>query len=161
MAATPNNTEKPRRGQRPGAPTPSGGPSIWIQLAAAWAVFLLNYEGYSAVREYIAQQNETVPLSQIAADIAAGKISSVVVQGDQVTATYTDKTTKTSQKETEDSLTQTLTYYGITPAQLSGVKVTIEDESSLRFWALTLLPVVVSGIFLFGVIWYLSRQLRQ
>ena len=161
MAATPNNTEKPRRGQRPGAPAPSGGPSIWVQLAAAFAVFLLISAGYSAVRQYIAQQNETVPLSQIAADIAAGKISSVVVQGDQVTATYTDKTTKTSQKETEDSLTQTLTYYGITPAQLSGVKVTIEDESSLRFWALTLLPVVVSGIFLFGVIWYLSRQLRQ
>ncbi len=162
MAVTPNKTEKPRRGRGGNpAPVPSGGPSIWVQLAAAFAVFLLISVGYSMVQQYLSTQNEIVPLSQIAQDIEAGKVSSIDVSGDNITATYTDKTVKTSQKETETSLTQTLVDYGITPAELGAVKITIQDQSGLKFWALELLPIIVPIIFLFGVIWYLSRQLRQ
>jgi cell division protease FtsH len=161
MVATPNNVEKPRRSPRPPAPPSSGGPSIWMQLAAAFAVFLVLSAGYSLVRQYITTQNEQVPLSQIAADIDAGKISSIDVSGDQITATYADKSVKTSRKETESSLTDTLSKFNIAPDRLAAVKITIQDEGGLRFWALTLLPIIVPVIFLFGLIWYLSRQLRQ
>ena len=158
--ATPQ--KQPPRRQRGEDPTPpsSGGPSIWIQLAAAFAVFLVLSAGYSLVRQYMTGQSETVPLSQIAADIEAGKISSIVVQGDQVTATYTDHSTKTSQKETEDSLTQTLTNYGITSTELSAVSITVQDQSGIRFWADELLPILLPMLFILGVIWYLSRMLR-
>ncbi|MSU73941.1 ATP-dependent zinc metalloprotease FtsH [Candidatus Kaiserbacteria bacterium] len=43
---------------------------------------------------------------------------------------------------------------------MASVKIEIKDEGGLRFWALTLLPILVPVIFLFGVIWYLSRQLK-
>jgi ATP-dependent Zn protease len=158
---TPHNQKpRPRRG---GTPTPArGGPSIWVQLAAAFGVFLLISAGYSAVRQYLSVQNETVSLSQIAQDVDAGKISSIEVSGDDITATYADKTVKTSQKETETSLTQTLVDYGIAPTKLATVKVSIQDQSGLQIlgdW--TLLPIIIPLIFLFGLVWYLSRQLRR
>ncbi len=133
---------------------------MWVQLAAAFGVFLALSLGYSFVRQYISAQDEVVPLSQIAQDITAGTIVSLDVAGDKITATYADKTTKTSRKETESSLTQTLSDYGIAPEKLAAVKIEIKDEGGLRFWALTLLPILVPVVFLFGVIWYLSRQLR-
>ncbi len=159
MAGPEKQTPRKPRGEGGSQKLPSG-PSLWLQLAAAFGVFLVLSVGYSLVRQYIVKQNDTVPLSQIAQDINAGKIISLDVSGDSVTATYADKSTKTSRKETESSLTQTLANYTIAPEKLAVVKIEIKDEGGFRFWALTLLPILVPIIFLFGVIWYLSRQLR-
>src|SRR3989344_1377709 len=150
-------SRKPRGG---GEPAGAGGPSIWIQLAAAFAVFLVLSTGYSLVRQYFLDKSEEVPLSQIAVDISAGTVVSIEVSGDKITAVYTDETKKTSRKETESALLQTLSDYSIEPEKLARVVIEIKDEGGLRFWALTLLPILVPVVFLFGVIWYLSRQLR-
>ncbi len=160
MPSQPPQQKQPPHPQGAGGPSAPRGPSLWIQLVAAAAIFLVLSAGYSLIREYITNQNETVPLSQIAQDIDAGKITAIVVSGDTITATYTDKTEKTSRKETEASLTQTLTGYGIPADKLAKVQVTIQDENSIYFWFQTLLPVIVSGLFLLGIIWYLSRQMR-
>ena len=138
----------------------SGGPNIWIQLAAFFAIFIAISLGYSFVRQYITAQNEIVPLSQIATDIEAGKITSITVEGDTITATYLDKTERSSRKENEASFTQTLAGYQVHADRLAAVKVEIKDESGPRFWFLTLAPLIVPVLLLFGVIWYLSRQLR-
>ena len=122
--------------------------------------FLILSAGYSAVREYMSQESQTIPISQIATDIEAGKITAIVVQGDTLTATYADGTTKTSNKEDEDSLTQTLVNYGVPAEKISAVKVSIEDESGWQFWAVELLPIFSTALLIFGVIWYLSRVLR-
>ena len=90
-------SRKPRGG---GEPAGAGGPSIWIQLAAAFAVFLVLSTGYSLVRQYFLDKSEEVPLSQIAVDISAGTVVSIEVSGDKITAVYTDETKKTSRKET-------------------------------------------------------------
>lgn len=156
--ATPDKKQDQRKPR--GNPPVSQGPSLWMQLIIALGIFIVISGAYSLVREYISTQNETVPISQVADDIAAGKISSITVEGDNITATYTDKSTKDSQKEAEDSLTQTLAIYGITPAELANVKINIQNDSGWRFWLLTLLPIVVPALLIFGVIWYLSRQLR-
>jgi cell division protease FtsH len=148
-----------KKNKRPSGGPPQG-PSIWVQLAIAAVVFLVLSAGYSAVRDYIAQQNETVPISQVVSDIEADKISSITVEGDTVTAAYTDGTTKTSHKETEDSLTQTLVNYGVPAEKISAVKITVQDQSGFAFWAEELLPIIIPSLFIFGIIWYFTRQLR-
>jgi len=151
------NAEKPKAK----APKPKGqGPNIWMQLAIAFVVFLVLSIGYSLVREYIADDTESVPLSQIATDIAAGLVAEVEVAGDSITATYKDETKKTSRKETEASFTETLVYYNIPQERVNEVKISIRDEGGARFWFLTLAPLLVPVLLLFGIIWYLSRQMR-
>lgn len=149
-------------GEKPKGTNPPSteGPSIWLQLAAAFIVFLMLSAGYSFIRDYMYKQSESVPFSQIATDIVEGKITDITVEGDKITATYADKTEKTSRKESEASLTQTLTSYQIPADKLSAVKIQIKDEGGLRFWFMTLFPVIIPALLLFGIIWYLSRQLR-
>jgi cell division protease FtsH len=157
MSSAQESPEKPQDKQ----PKIQGdGPSIWLQLAVAFAVFLVLSAGYSYVREYVNKEKESIPLSQVAADIAAGKIDKILVEGDSITATYADKTEKTSRKESESSLVQTLADYQVPADMLAGVHIEIKDESGFKFWLLTLLPIFVPALLLFGVIWYLSRQLR-
>jgi len=157
MANQTEQSQKPRKGRGPKGPQ---GPSIWMQLAMAFAVFLVLSTGYSLVREYISPQSESVPLSQIATDIQAGKILTVTVEGDNVTAEYKDETTKTSRKETEASFTETLKNYNISEESISAVDIEIRDEGGVRFWFLTLAPLILPIILLFGIIWFLSRQMR-
>src|SRR3989344_2776510 len=157
MANQTEQSQKPRKGRGPKGPQ---GPSIWMQLAMAFAVFLVLSTGYSLVREYISPQSESVPLSQIATDVQAGKILTVTVEGDNVTAEYKDETTKTSRKETEASFTETLKNYNISEESISAVDIEIRDEGGVRFWFLTLAPLILPIILLFGIIWFLSRQMR-
>jgi len=157
---TNGSNESPKKNQNK-TPVAGPGPSLWMQLAAAFAVFLIISAGYSFVREYIVKDTETVAISQIAADITAGNIVSITVEGDNITAKYKDDSEKKSRKETENSLTQTLSDYQIPAAQLAVVKIEVKDEGGIRFWLLTLAPILVPALLLFGVIWYLSRQLRS
>ncbi len=154
-----NEGEKPRK-KKGGAPQ-SVGPNLWLQLAAAFAVFLVLSLGYSLIRQYMVGQSETISISQIATDIRDGKITDITVEGDSVTATYSDKTQKISRKESEASFTDTLAHFNIPADKLAAVKIEVKDEGGFRFWFLTLAPLIVPVILLFGVIWYLSRQLRQ
>jgi hypothetical protein len=80
----------PRQDQRPESPEHKqpDGMNIWAQLAIAAFIFLAISAGYSFIREYIAQQEETIPLSQVATDISAGKIAELQVSGDSVRAFY-------------------------------------------------------------------------
>jgi len=159
MAMSEKHSHQKKQGGRK-KPTPTAGPSIWVQLAAAFAVFLVLSLGYGYVRQYMGEKAEEVPLSQIAGDIQAGKISSLTVSGDKITAVYLDDSEKTSRKESESALVQTFSDYGLSSEKLAAVKIEIKDEGGVRFWALTLLPILIPILFLFGVIWYLSRQVR-
>jgi cell division protease FtsH len=136
------------------------GPSIWMQLLTATVIFLLLSTLYSSVKQYMSVEKESVPLSQIAADIEAGKISAVTIEGDVIKATYADKAEKTSRKETETSFTQTLANYNVSKERIDAVKIDIKDEGGARFWFLTLAPLLIPVLLLFGIIWYLSRQVR-
>jgi cell division protease FtsH len=142
------------------APLPPQGSNLWMQLAAAFAVFLVLSIGYALVRSYVTTANETVPISQIAGDITAGSVTDIVIEGDKITATYADATKKISRKESESSLTDTLSRYDIPPERLAAVQISVQDEGGFRYWFLTLAPVLIPAIMLFGLIWYLSRQLR-
>jgi len=145
------NEKKPKQG---------GTNNIWLQIALAMVVLIIVSVGYSAIENYMSTQNQSVPVSQIADDISAGKISKIVVAGDQITATYTDKSVKTSQKEAEASFTQTLSNYGVSNMKLASTTIEIEDQSGLRYWFLTLAPLIIPVLLLFFMVWYLSRQLR-
>lgn len=159
MARTPNLPGVPPQGGGD-APQPSKGPNIWLQLVATFVIFLMLSAGYSLVKNYFSGKDTTVPLSQIVSDINAGSITKIEVSGDTVTATYKDESTKTSRKETENSLSRTFSDYGVSTSSLAHVQLSVTDDSGFRFWALTLLPIFVPMLFLFGLVWYLTRQMR-
>ncbi|MBI5456811.1 ATP-dependent zinc metalloprotease FtsH [Candidatus Kaiserbacteria bacterium] len=131
-----------------------------MQLAVAFAVFLVLSAGYTAVRQYLDSNNEEIAVSQLAADIKENKVETITVEGDTIKATYKDKAEKTSQKESEAPLTETLERYGLTPEQIATVKIEIQDQGGVRFWFLTLAPLLIPVLLLIAIMWFLSRQVR-
>lgn len=153
--------ESGRRGKKSPLPKPpsGGGSSFWMQIALTVLIFLVLLGAYSFLQDYL-DQNETIPLSQLTIDIKAGDVSAIVVSGDDVEATYRDETVKETRKESGAPITETLVAYGVTPEELGTVTVTVKEPGGVRFWFLTLAPLILPLLLLFALIWYLTRQVR-
>jgi len=136
-----------------------GGPSFMGNLLTTIIVLLLLMSGYSLIAD-LTESPEMVPLSQVARDVKAGEVESITISGDTLALTYKDGTARESIKDPSAGLPETLTTYGVTPEELAKVAITIEAESGLRFWFLTLAPIVLPLIFLIFLFWFISRQVR-
>ena len=95
-----------------------GGPSFFGNLVTTVLIFLLLMGVYSIVANSL-QPTDEIPLSDVAADVAAGKVSAIMVSGDSLALTYADGSSKVSRKDSSSGLPETLATYGVTPAELS------------------------------------------
>ena len=101
-----------------------------------------------------------ISLSTLATDIKTGSVTSLSIQDTQVVATYADKSTKVAQRETDASLTDSLSRFGVTPAELASTSISILAPSGVWYWIEQLGPFIIPLIFLALFIWMLTRQMR-
>lgn len=127
------------------------------QLFTAFIIFMF----LSWVYSYFEQKLDTsvVPISQVASLINSGNISSVSVDGDQITLIKKDKTKVLSKKESTSSLVETLKDYGVSTSTLAITNITINKDSGASFW-FSFLPIVLPIIFLAMMIWWLARGIK-
>lgn len=152
-----NKEKKDKNGKKPGSFMPR--PSFWGNIISTILIFLIILSLYSFIVDYEGQAVE-VPLSQVAADINAGTVTSIVVRGDELIVTYADKSEKTSKKESGVGLTETLKNYGIPTEKLGPVQVEVKNPSGFSFWFVTLAPFLLPIAFIIFFIWFLSRQVK-
>ena len=136
-----------------------GGPSFFGNLTTTIIIFLLLMSAYSLIAG-VSKAPDEIPLSQVAADVAAGLVTEISVNGDTLKLTYEDGVNKESRKDPSAGLPETLATYGVTPEQLSAVAFTVEGQSGFQFWFLTLTPILLPLLFIGFFFWFLSRQVR-
>lgn len=154
--ATPKKNQTPKKKGKKG---PHKAPNFWVQIILTIMIFVVLLSGYSIAEQYFTD-TETISISQLAGDIKSGQVTALVVEGDNITATYTDESERSSRKETESSLSETLSNYGLDSTSLASTTITIQDQGGFRFWFLTLAPLFIPVLLLIGIIWYLSRQMK-
>ncbi|MEK7505716.1 MAG: ATP-dependent metallopeptidase FtsH/Yme1/Tma family protein, partial [Patescibacteria group bacterium] len=133
--------------------------NLWGNIATTLVVFLLLMSTYSLVTDFIKDTPE-IPLSELAASVEKGEIKKIVVKGNSLNITRKDDTEKISKKESEAGLAETLSSYGVSPAELSKIEVSIENQSGFGYWFLTLTPILLPLAFIGFFIWFLSRQVK-
>ena len=102
----------------------------------------------------------TISLSTLATDIQKGAVNAILLKGNQVTATYADKSIKIAQKENDSSLTESLSRFGVTPVKMASTTITVGEPGGFWFWAGELAPFLAPIIFLVFFVWLISRQMR-
>ena len=167
MAEPNRNSKLPEGNRRPRRPlsqlpTPKmpRGDSFWVNLATSVLVLLLIAGAYTYFMGESGEAPQDIPISQLAQDIEAGNVASIVVSGEDVEVTYQDKSEKKTKKEPDTALTQTLTNYGVSKEALAKVSIDIKRESGFQFWLITLAPFLAPVLLLIFFVWYLSRQVR-
>ncbi|HSJ57949.1 MAG TPA: ATP-dependent zinc metalloprotease FtsH, partial [Anaerolineae bacterium] len=98
-----------------------------------------------------------VPLTQLAADVNAGRVESVMVEDSELEVTYKGGQVATSRKEASVDLTQALLALGAEPEALTQVDIEVEPPSP---WGglLTILGTLLPFLLLAALFFFLMRQ---
>ncbi len=114
-----------------------------------------------AVLFYSASQSNERPaekgLTEVATLIQAGKVSRIVVSGNEIQVETTDREIFRSQKEEDVNLTTSLVKMGVTAKQLAAVEVKIAPPSDMAGW-MTILGTLVPLLLIGGLFLMILRQ---
>jgi cell division protease FtsH len=150
-----------QKGQKKSTPSllPGGAGGFTGNLISIILIFILLMTAYSLVATD-SKPKPVISLSQVANDIKAGDVTSIKVTNNDLLITYTGGAQKTSMKDPDDALPQTLVPYGVTPQELSNVQMTIATDTGFGYWFITLGPLILPALLLALLFWFLSRQVR-
>ncbi|MEI8224172.1 MAG: ATP-dependent zinc metalloprotease FtsH [bacterium] len=123
-------------------------------------IAVLVFAGISGIYSLVADQKkvEDISLSQVAALVNQGKVKDITVKGETIALTTTDDGLKSSKKEVETGITETLKNYGVTSEALAATTITIKDESGIGYWLINILPIALPVLFMAFFVWFLFMQ---
>src|SRR3989344_3518773 len=158
--AVPNplNTKKKKVGQ-PEKDTRGPIRQFSSQIIAVVLIFLIIASIYSLIVSK-GKDIQEITISQLVLDIKKTDVIKITAEGNNLTVDYKDGQQKTSKKEVDASLSETLSNLGVTSEEVSKVEIDVKNESGFFFWFVSLLPILAPVLFIVLFIWLLSRQVK-
>ncbi len=136
----PEATTPPPPGPGPEQPEPGEQPSWDIGRLLTWGIALAVVVGivigviiyFAGGRggEEAPPELASVPITTVAQDIKEGRVSKIVVSGEDLTITRFDGLTLVSHKEPTADLVQLLTNLGVTPEMMSNIIIEVETPET-------------------------------
>ncbi len=106
------------------------------------------------------KSKEKISISELAGAVKVGKVKNISVKNGDIKATFQNNVVKISKKEESSNITDTLSAYGVTPTELSKVKISINQNSGFFYWLLNLSPILFPILFIAVFIWLMTRQIK-
>ena len=123
-------------------------------------IFLLISSLFALFNPQVFEKPEEVSFSQVSQDINQGDIKEIIVSGDDLLILYQDGKQVTSRKESDSSLTQSLTNYGLSQEKIRGFEIKMEKEKgSIWEWLMPVLIFLPLLIFIW-FFWTISKQAK-
>jgi cell division protease FtsH len=126
-----------------------------IYLIITVVVAALFYNVYSASTSV-----PPVPITDVAQDVKNGRISKIVVSGEELRITRSSGAEAVSRKEPGADLTEVLTNLGVTQEMLNAITIEVESPSEWGGWLAILssfLPLLLIG----GLLLFMMRQAQS
>jgi len=126
-----------------------------IYLIIVVIVVALFYNVYSA-----STGPTSVPITTVAKDVREGRVSKILVSGDDLTITRTSGVEVVSRKEPGADITDVLTNLGVTQEMLNDITIEVQTPSEWGGWLAILssfLPLLLIG----GLLLFMMRQAQS
>jgi cell division protease FtsH len=145
--------------QPPQDKKPQNKRSLSSYIFSTFLLFVVIVVLYSLFSSIGTSKTATITLSQVARLSEAGQVKSIVINGDDLTITKTDGTIADSTKESDASLVQTLSSYGVTGAELAAINISVSTQSGFEYFLIDiLLPILLPVLLIAFFFWMLTRQ---
>jgi len=128
-----------------------------------FAIFFLVFAVIAALLGFFGNSKknvETVSLAKLVDEIKKDEVASVTVKGSSMEVSLKNGQKQNSKKEVAESLTQVLKNYDVPADKISAVDITVSEESNSGMFVTTILPFVIPGLFILGLIWFMMRQVQ-
>ncbi|MDP3963393.1 MAG: ATP-dependent zinc metalloprotease FtsH [bacterium] len=128
-------------------------------------IMLLISSAYSILRR--PEEPEKIGFNTLVAEILDEKVGKVEVEGNNLTVTLKPESEggetkkQTTRKESESSLAEILTTYGVDPQKIAQVEIEAKEPSGFFYWLSVLLPIFLPFIFIGLLFWFMIRQAQR
>lgn len=123
-------------------------------------IFLALGAIFTLVNNPTPQPKET-SITQLSKDINDAKVRELRLSGSDISIIYNDGTKAQAQKESTDTLSQSLINYGVDKTKLENVSIIFVNQNSVWDWLSPLLMLVVLPFVLLGVFfWVFFKQAK-
>jgi cell division protease FtsH len=122
---------------------------------------LLVLSGFFTIYNSPLKSTEQVSLNQVVNDINEGKVKKITVKENNLEIELKDGALKSSTKETDLGLTETLKNLGVDNEKLKTVSIEVKGPSGLSFWLNTLLPFLIPFLLIGALLWFMLRQAQK
>ncbi len=111
---------------------------------------------------YSLQNNEPkdVSFATIVTQIQSQSVSSVIVEGNEISITLQDGSTEVSRKESDTSFTELLTHYGVSTEELKTANITVKEQGGSAYFMNILLPSLIPILLFIVIFWFMIRQMQ-
>jgi len=127
-------------------------------LTSAILLFILITLIFSMIVDLSSSKSEIISLNELANKINNGEVKNIIVSGEEIKITLKDDKLVISKKESEASLTETLSNYGVDGASLRSVEFKIQDESGFKYWLGILLPAILPVLVMILLFFWIFRK---
>ncbi|MFH0857222.1 MAG: ATP-dependent zinc metalloprotease FtsH [Candidatus Magasanikbacteria bacterium] len=123
-------------------------------------LFLLIAAALLSFGDFGVEKKEVVGIHRLVSEIQQENVKSITAQGDILSVALKDETKLEVKKEYGQSFSELADNYGIPKEKLQNVEFTVEELSGVKYWTATLLPYLIPILLLFGVIYFMTRQVQ-
>jgi cell division protease FtsH len=105
---------------------------------------------------------EIVSISKMVEEINAGQVEKVIIQGDSLSLKLKDEKAKPQevQKEPNGTFGDIVKNYGVSDTALKQLSVEVKGESSWKFWAANLLPILLPLAIFILFFYFMTRGVQ-
>lgn len=105
------------------------------------------------------EDRRDVSLTQVVDEIAKDNVSNITVDQNELLVTIKNNNTQklVAQKESDASVTETLSNLGVSNEALRKIELTVKKPSGVSFWTAALVPVVLPFVLLGFFLWFMMR----
>ncbi len=105
------------------------------------------------------KKTESVSIGSLVSLINDQKVKKIVIQGDEIKAELkeTDSKIKIAKKEAGESFGDIMKNYGVKDDVRNSLDIEVKDQGSVKFWASSLLPILLPLIIFIGFFYFISR----
>jgi len=140
---------------------PVGPGNFWNNILSTVMLLIVLTFIYSYITDSTTNPEE-LSISQVAEQIKAGEVKELIVKGSTLEVSYTDETKNVGEakKENDAAITETLMNLGVSPEQIAGVTIDVQNESGFLYWLGNLSPFLFPLILLGFIVWFFTRSVR-
>ena len=107
------------------------------------------------------EETEKISLSRLVNEINNEEVSTIEVEGNKLKITLRDDTKQVSRKETESSLTESLSNYGVLTEKMTKIDVELKGEQGAAFWIGAVLPFLLPFLIIGLFLWFMLRSAQR
>jgi len=125
---------------------------VAIFLIVSSLFSLYDVEGKKEVKE--------IGLQKMIERIDHEKVEKIEVVENKINLTLKDGREEMTWKEVNESFSEIVQTYQITPEKLQNVELKIKQDTGFKFWMTALLPILLPLLLIVGFIWFMTRQVQ-